>query len=183
MDFSLYGLLEWVQVSGKNLEVARNLSNTLIFLYYIAYLTNKKGCFIAVFLFVELVGNSFIISGLSDSGYYLSYSFLYCICYAVVVNVSKSIKTLAGYVILILFELTMSYNEWKQPEIETFFYTYYEYIIVAIHIYIISTVFDRRAFDRFTRGIIVHIRYKCCVSYSVGFFWYNLRQSNLETPK
>jgi len=190
MDFSLYGLLEWVLPKNLKISVllARNVSNILIFLYVMSYLLNRKAVFITAFLLIEILGVLSPVDYIAGCSmtcesyefYYLMYAIGYVFCYWVVYSQTKSIKICSGYVILVLFELTMSYNEWTQPEIETFIYSHYEYIIMAIHIYIISTITKRRSINRFISSFIDCIRYKLGVSYSVSFFWYTLHQSNLE---
>lgn len=193
MDISLYGLLEWVL--PKNLEVsgvlAQNVSNILILLYAVSYILNRKAVFITAFLLVEVMGMlspvDYIVGCSMDcesyEGYYLMYSVGYVFCYWVVFNQTKSIKICSGYVILVLFELTVSYEEWTRLSSETFFYAYYEYIIMAIHIYIISTITKRRSVNRIVRSIIDYISHKRRTSYSLSFFWYTLQQSNLKNSK
>ncbi len=190
MDFSLYGVLECLL--PKNLKItgitAENVSNTLIFLYVISYMFNRKAVFLIAFLFVEtvallspvdyVVGCS--MSCKSYEHYYLMCAFLYVLCYWACLRQTKEIKVLSGYVILISFELTMSYYEWTQPKIETIIYQYYEYIIMVVHIYIISTIINKRSLDRICSAISGCFRHKCSDSYYMPFFWYTLQQRNIK---
>lgn len=183
MEFSLYGVLEWAQLSGKKLEVAHNANNILLFLYVASFMVNRKAVFITAFLLVELYGVLFIFDALSDSGYYFGYALCYVFCYWVVFQQTKSIKICLGYVILVLFELNMSHNEWIRPQIETIAYTYYEYIVMVIHIYIISTITKWRKINVFSRSLIAGIRSKLSHGYSVSFFCYTIQQSYFKNKK
>lgn len=190
MDFSLYGLLECLL--PKNLEIsgvlAQDVSNILIVLYAISYILNRKAVFITAFLLVEVMGMlspvDYIVGCSMDcesyEGYYLMCAVGYVFCYWAVFKHTKSIKICSGYAILVLFELTISYEEWMQLNSETFFYSYYEYIIMAIHIYIISTITKRTTINGIARSITDCIRHKLDTSYSISFFWYTLHQSNFK---
>lgn len=191
MEFSLYGVLEWVLAKNLKVVEAQSVSNILISLYFLSFLFNRKAVFIMAFLLVELVGLLSPVDYITGCGmdcdsyeyYYLMYAILYALCYWVIFKKTKSIKICSGYVILILFELHMSYNEWIRPQIETIAYTYYEYIVMVIHIYIISTITKCRKVNVFSRNLIASIRSKLSYGYSVSFFCYTIQQSYLKNKK
>ena len=167
--------MEWAALaSAKNLEAAQSASNILMVLYAISYFLNRKAVFITAFLLFEFCGNSSVFSALTDAQYYLMYAIVSCFCYWCVFYQFKSIKICSGYAILVLLELTMSYNELTRPEVETFIYTYYEYIVMVVHIYIISTITRISSLSGFVRDFFACVRNKLSASYSVSFFWYTL---------
>tara|TARA_R110002012_G_scaffold24590_1_gene82030 strand:+ start:5714 stop:6283 length:570 start_codon:yes stop_codon:yes gene_type:complete len=187
MDFSLYGLLECLQL--KNLSpkalAAENVSNTLIILYAISYMLNRKAVFITAFLLIEMLGLLSPVDYITGCSvgcvtywpYYFMCAIGYSFCYWVIFNQTGSLKKCSGYVMLVLLELTITYNEWAQPTIETFLYTHYEYIIMAIHIYIIITVIEWGRTINATNDIFNSIGSIFSSSYSLSFFWYNIRKN------
>ncbi len=168
-------LLFWVHLNAKNLVAAQSASNLLVILYVISYILTKKSFFIAAFLFIEITSKSFVVAGLNDWQFYLFYVFLYCICYWIVFYRFRSLKLLAGYAMLIAIEITMTYNEFTGPEIETFLYKNYELFVVVVHIYIISAITFTRKLVRDTTDLVNSIRCVLCSSYNYSFVWYNLR--------
>ena len=190
MDISLYGLLEWAQLKNLSLKalVAPNVSNTLIFLYAISYMLNRKAVFITAFLLIEIMGLLSPVDYITGCSmdcltywpYYFMYAVGYSFCYWIVFNQTRSLKKCSGYVMLVLFELTITYNEWARPTVETFIYSYYEYIIMAIHIYIIITVIEwGRTIDA-AASVFAGVFRQFSTSYSLSFFWYTLYQSHLK---
>ena len=187
MDFSLYGLLECLLPKNLNLKVlvAENVSNILIVLYAISYMLNRKAVFITAFLLIEILGLlspvDYITGCSTDCVTYWPYYFMcaigYSFCYWIIFNQTRSLKKCSGYVMLVLFELTITYNEWARPTVETFLYSYYEYIIMVIHIYIIITIIEWRRTVDAANDIFNSIRSIFSTSYSLSFFWYNIRKN------
>ena len=187
MDFSLYGLLECLQLKNLSLKAlaAENVSNILIILYAISYMLNRKAVFITAFLLIEILGLlspvDYITGCSTDCLTYWPYYFMcaigYSFCYWIVFNQTRSLKKCSGYVMLVLLELTITYNEWARPTVETFLYSHYEHIVMAIHIYIIITVIEwGRTIDA-TNDIFNSIGSIFSSSYSLSFFWYNIRKN------
>ena len=58
-DLSILGVLSWAELANvKRLVVEQSLSNILIALYAVAYVTNRRATFLVAFLVMELYGNS-----------------------------------------------------------------------------------------------------------------------------
>ncbi len=179
MDFSIAGILSWVLQSAESQLAAQDASNILLILYVISYLLTKRSIFLIAFLLIETFGHSAVSGSLSSYQFYLGYSFVYSIVYWVFYKKSIQLRTLAGYVTLIVFELIMSLDAIIYAETETFVYNSYTYVIVLIHIYIITSLFK---WKRLGRNMGSFIRGLLCVispSYYHSFFWYN----KTNTPK
>lgn len=176
MDFSLYGLLEWVQLNEKKavLEIVQSASNLLFSLYVISYIFNKKAAFLVAFLLVEIYGNSSISSGLTKPEYYRGYAFLYMVTYWVVFYKYHMVKSLVGYVILVLFELAMSVDAIYFPDDETYIDTNYTSIIVLIHLYIVATLIDWRLLRAFLGEGLGVMGSWLRINYNLSFIWYTV---------
>ncbi|MCP4987594.1 MAG: hypothetical protein GY928_16505 [Colwellia sp.] len=168
-------LLWLLHASAKNLAPEQGASNLLVILYVISYILTKRSFFIAAFLCAEFVGGSSLLVGLLDYQYYLFWSLYSVLCYWIVFYRFRSLKLLAGYAMLVAIEITMTYNEFTGPEIETFLYKNYELFVVVVHIYIISAITFTRKLVRDTTDIVNSIRCVFCSSYNYSFIWYNLR--------
>lgn len=178
MDFSLYGLLEWVQVNAKNLEAAQSVSNILIVLYAISYIFNRKATFLVAFLLVETYGNASLFSALTDFYYYLGYAFIYSLVYWFVLKKYQMVKTMLGYGILVLFQGAMSLDALYFPLDETYIYTHYASFIVLIHLYIIATLINWRLLRARMGESIDALGCWVGNNYNLSFIWYTLRNSH-----
>ena len=172
-------LLEWAQLlsdlAKKTAEP--DVSNTLICLYAISYIVNRKSCFIVAFILCEFLANSSILANLSDSTYYIVmasvYGLLYCYCH----SRFMALKIRAGCVIMILFQAWMSIDAKTYNGNETFVYENYLYIVVLIHLYIISSLFKwsriRGGMGDYARSFMRMLRSNDTVS----FFWYTTKKT------
>ena len=179
MEFlSMPELLLWVQVNAPKVVVARNVSNIILLSYLVAYCANRKGCYIVAFLFIEVSGNLSITEALTNSQYYLMYAMLYCSIYWYGSNKSFTFKTLSGYVIMVIFQLCMAADAYFYPETETVIYQCYEYIVMAIHLYIITTLFRWRKIRRNMGDYLVGSFGINSDNYNITFFCYNFKKAN-----
>lgn len=181
-EISIIEVLSWVQLSARKIEVAASLSNFLILLYGISYFFNRKAVYLMAFLFVEVLAYSSIFDGLSDVLYYLAYSAMYSICYWLAFCSGAKVKTIVGYVILVLFQLSMACDAYIYPNVETDLYNNYEAVILAVHVYIISTLHDWRLVGRLMGDIRNYMHNFFSVNYNFSFFWYNVR-NKLKTQQ
>lgn len=164
---SLWGL------QGKSVEIAQNASSLLVILYAISYLVTNKGCFFAVFLFDEVISHSLIVDSISEPQYYLMVALIYCGLYWYIESKNIRLKTILACGIIVLFNAGMSLDAGINSEVETFIYTNYIYIVVLLHLYLISTLFRwqfigrslGRYLDGFSRAI--------GISDAFTFLWYN----------
>lgn len=135
-------LLQCLQLSGKRVVEAQNLSNLVFVLYLIPLIMNRKCAYIGAFLLCEFIGYSSVLDNQDDFVFYVSFSALFSIFYWSEVFFGKNIKIALAYGIMVLFQVTMVLDAIFYPEIETSIYAAYEYIVVAIHIYIIIVLTD-----------------------------------------
>ena len=172
-DLSVYEVLKWVQLNDLKVVVEQNVSNILIALYVLSYISNRKPTFLVGFLLVELYGHLSIVSSLTNPQYYLGYAFVYTVTYWYIFKQYKMINALVGYVTLIILELIMSLDAILYAETETVIYNSYTYIIVFVHLYIILSLFKWRRIGRnmglFARSLLCTF----CPSYNYSLFWYN----------
>jgi hypothetical protein len=204
MNSNDIGVIEWV-LQKSHLETvitaaetitvgvtAANVSNLLLVLYVISYVVTRKAAFIVAFLFVETVGmldpfeHYFIAPAainVTYEYYYFIYAGLYSICYLYFFFIYQSLKACLGYFILVLFELLMCFieaTEVLEQSIEANIYNNYEYIILVVHIYIISTLVRWTPIPLNIKGLIGRIYSKFYSSYFYSCFWYNCQQSQIK---
>ena len=182
MDISIYGVLECLAISAEKVQLnnishhlAKNVSNVLLILYVISYMTNRKAIFLVAFLLPEFLSSLVFLDVLSDVEYYLFFAVLYNIYYVVAFYEFKSHKICFGYVMLLLLLITMTYNEIIRSESGTIVYIYYEWIFMAIHLYIISAITEIRKLLDIPAIFISLIRNKLRYSYDLSFFWYTIK--------
>jgi hypothetical protein len=137
-------LLQWVHLSGRKVEIARNISDILIALYFVSYLINKKAFYIGAFLFIEFMGSSALVDWSSNVFFYLMYASLYSLCYHYQLEKGKNIKILFAYGIMVLFQTAMVLDAYIYKDTITHIYQAYEFVVVGIHIYIIIALIKPR---------------------------------------
>ena len=174
-------ILSWVHLSDLRVEAAQNASNLLLCLYVISYILTKRAAILVAFLLVELYGNLGIFSGLTDVQYYLGYSVIYSGVYWVLFNNHYRLKTLSGYVILILFEIVMAIDVKAYPDVETYVSTNYEIIIVFVHLYIIATRIRWNPLRTCLGASIDALGRIMANNYNIAFLWYNTRKTHKTT--
>ncbi len=163
-------LLQWVALESARKVTAKNVSNIIIALYCLSYLTNRKGRYIVAFILCEMVSLSSFFDALSSVNYYslmaLFYIALYYECYKNKVRLS----VLIACVTMALFELSMSYDAIIYPNTETVIWHSYANIVFFIHCAIIlsTTNFSRIRLDFFST-----VRY-VCDRYNFAFIMYNI---------
>lgn len=176
-------ILSWVLLNDLRVVAERNVSNILIFLYAISYLTNKKAVFLVAFFMVEIYGNLSVLSVLTDIQYYLGYMFVYSFSYWVIFKRYHMVKQLIGYGIMLVFQLGMMLDASIYPEDETFIYKSYIYVVMAIHLYIIVSSTNWRVVRLFTKRGVDFFSMLFRNSYDISFFWYTMQNIYKKVPK
>tara|TARA_R110000868_G_scaffold210375_1_gene460364 strand:+ start:2804 stop:3334 length:531 start_codon:yes stop_codon:yes gene_type:complete len=162
-------LLQWVHLSDEKVKAVQSLSNILIFLYVIASMINKQMFFLFAFLVVEAFGNLIFFKGLSDIDYYLVYAAIYCWCYWFCVVTKCNTKIAIAYGIMVLFQMLMAADAYIFQGIETLIYSAYEYVVLAIHLYIIAMLIQWRALIRALGAIARSIANFLNLGYAFAF--------------
>tara|TARA_R110002096_G_scaffold66306_1_gene161366 strand:- start:23952 stop:24524 length:573 start_codon:yes stop_codon:yes gene_type:complete len=157
------------QTSQLELNQSVNLSLILIGLYFVSYLTTKKGFYIGAFLFIELYGLSMSNIGLSAIGCFVGYASLYCICYKVCFEVIKNIKVTLFYGIMILFQTAMAGDAYFYPNTQTLIYVSYEYVVFVIHLCVIVSVANFRRLQAFMGKAVNGVFNMFDIGYSLSF--------------
>lgn len=173
-DLSIFGIIECLQVNAKKVQAAQNASNIILFMFFVAYLFNKKACYLVGFLFVEIVSNLLITDLLTNSGFYLLNVFMFCLIYWYGVYKAFSLKTLLGYGTMILFQLFMVLDAKFYNDVETFLSSGYENIIMVIYIYIISTLFRWETIGKYMGECFSFYGRFFGYSYNISFIWYTI---------
>jgi hypothetical protein len=162
-------LLEWAQLSGKKGEMARNISNTLFILYFLSYLLNKKSFYIGAFLLIELLGASSLMDWSSNAFFYLMYASLYSLCYYYQLKIGKNFKILCAYGVMVLFQTAMVLDAYFHKDIVTHIYQSYNFVVMCIHIYIITVLVEPRELIKTMVNSISRLSNFLGIGYSLSF--------------
>ena len=151
-------LLRWLQaLSDLNAQAILNLnvSNIIFISYLIGYVITRKSALISVFLFTELLGVSNILDELSNVMYYLVHASIY-LCLYWWLNSSKLIKNkqLLTCFIIALLSIGMALDAYIYTEIETLFYSSYEYLFMVVHLLFICSFINFKRIIINARSII-----------------------------
>lgn len=176
-------LLEWAQLLSDLAKqtAVENVSNTLLLLYVITYVVNRKGCFLVAFIICELLGNTSVLTALPDSTYYMVMASVYCCLYCFCISNFMKLKVLLGCVIMVLFQIGMSLDAKAYNGGETFIYTYYVHLVISIHLYIMCSLFK---WERIRTSMVDYIRSLGFVfryNDTFSFFWYNIKNTKSKS--
>lgn len=166
------GLLFWELQSGS-VELAQNLSNLLLILYALISLKIDKGCFFAVFLFDEVFSHLSFSDILNESQYYLTIALIYCTLYWYIESKNIRLKTIVACGIIVLFNAGMSLDAAFNTKVETIIYTYYIYIVVFLHLHLISTLICWSLVRKNMGRCITTLWRASGFSDAFTFIWYN----------
>jgi hypothetical protein len=159
MDNSLIieGYTLWVQLLSHHDQLNKTAiqsaitSNLVLAAYVFLCFIVKRGRFIAAFILCEIVANTYIYN--SDVGWEIFtvnaivYSVLYWSC-------RENIKTSMACATMVIFETVMVLDARYYSDVKTVLYVNYEYIVTAIHLYIISTLLPWKRIRRGMGNII-----------------------------
>lgn len=171
---SLPELIQWVlpKASAEAKTIAASESNILLAAYVCLFALNRKSCFIVAFFVVEIIG---AMNYTQNHYRYLSYSAVYSFVYWYLFINNYKLKIMSGYVIMLLFQLVMTADAYYYPKTQTPIYICYEYIVVAIHCYIISTIMDRGAFIKVLGDCARRVFNMLDIGYRLSFCYYSLK--------
>ena len=176
-------LLQCLQASDQKMVTSQSLSNLLLLLYCLTYIKNRKGFYIGAFLFIEFMGSSFLLATYSNIIFYLAYAAAYATCYWYEVKISKNIKIILAYGIMVLFQSMMVMDAYFYPDVITSIYKAYEFVIVAIHFYIIIVLVEPRSFIKALGDSFVRFACLVGVGYNLSFCYtvYIIRKQKQKT--
>jgi len=171
---SLTEFYQWVlQKANEKQVVAVSVSNLLVTLYVISYILNRKSCFIVAFFIVEFIGVLSVYDSYGLHTRYIAYGIFYGSMYWFLFFTGYRLKIISGYAIMLLFQIVMAIDAFFYYDTETALWANYEYIVVVIHIYIISTITDYKRLNAITSRFASSVRRFCNIGYSRAF-WYNV---------
>ncbi len=168
-------LLQWLllnQSESDLIALSQKISNLLLLLYILSSAISGKYFFIFVFVVVEVFGVLAIASGMHgdyEFAYYISLSSLYCLFYWSAIVMKCNVKILFAYGIMILFQSAMAIDAYIFQDIETLIYSAYEYVVLAIHLYIIAMLIQWRALIRAVGAIARSIADFLNIGYAFAF--------------
>lgn len=167
-------------LKSQNAVLAKLASNFLVVAYVLSWIITKQSRYLVAFLFAECFTMWLLYRGVDAITYFQLSTIVACfICY--VGEFTKlNLKALFGYVIICLFELVMVADAYFYSEVETFLYSYYEYFIVVIHLYIIASLFRwsriRKSVGRYLDGVFGI----SSNGYSLAFLLYNAFKATIK---
>ena len=162
-------LLQCLQLNDVKGLTAQNVSNTLLFLYLISLFFTKKGFYIGAFLVIEVLGGSTLLSGFDDTMFYVAIASAFCFCYWFELINGKNIKILFAYGIMVLFQSAMVLDAYIYPDVKTNIYMAYEYVVMAIHIYIVIVLVEPRSLIKSLGDRIVSFSNFLGIGYNLSF--------------
>ena len=147
-------VLSWVLEKQAAVEASSVylVSNILFLCYLFVAISLSKSLYLGAFLLSEMILYFFIPGNISDYIIFIVNVAIYSIMYWVVTS-TNNIDTLNAYVIMILFQMAMALDAFIYPKDKTFLYSAYEYIFMAIHLYIINTLIPRKLIGRCLEGL------------------------------
>lgn len=179
MDFlnqlSIVEILSLWELDVKSVEATENASNILVVLYAIIALKTDKGCFFVAFFLDEILSHlSFVADNLSEPQYYLMIASIYSILFWHIESNNMKLKTIVACGIIVLFNAGMSIDAILNKETYTFIYENYLYIIVSLHLYLISTLCDWEYIRGSVGNYIGAFRGLFSVNYNFAFICYSI---------
>jgi hypothetical protein len=168
-------LLQWLQLLSVkklvlNLNLSLRASDFILICYALVFLLNRKGCFIAVFLFCEVLAYSGFIDGLTNPLYYLLFAGIYSGLYHFLYLTNSKINTVFACAIIVIFSIGAALDAYFYPQIETIFYRSYEFFVVAVHLYLIYTLINWRSLRSAVGSSINSIARSMGINYSLSLF-------------
>jgi hypothetical protein len=145
MDNSLIteGYTLWVQLLSHHDQLNNIMIqgaatvNSLLIPYILLCFTTRKGRYIAAFILCELFGNTYLYNSAGGWEIFLGYALIYSALYW---SCRENIKTSMACATMVIFETVMILDARYYSDVKTVLYVNYEYIVTAIHLYIISTL-------------------------------------------
>lgn len=169
-------LLSHLKIQTLHLVTAATSSNLLLIGYCLSALIIKRASYLMPFLFAETITKLELFNTTGNVNYFLQLSFVACVIYWVGKRLNFNHKALFCYVIIAIFELFMAADAYFYPKTVTHIYESYEFIIVAIHIFIIASTIDLRKIRLYSRRLSSSFRGLFRDSYTVRYICYNLKQ-------
>lgn len=176
----LYEVIEWAEQLSQSVENqtrAKSVSDIILILYVIAYMINKKGCFIVAFLLCEIAGVTYNLQTVDGYKLFLVYTSIYSILTLYVYKTSGNSKTFLYCAIMTLFDGALTVDSIYYCEVETFLYIVYVPVVLLIHVLIIFSLFKWR-YD--WRGLADTVRAfvsQFSISYNAMYFWYTVKNT------
>ena len=175
-NLSIIGVLElWDQLLNlhvKPQELVRRsetLSNLILLLYVICSTISKGGRLIAAFISCEVIAVTYPYTSVAGYEIFLINSFIYCLIYRKLLMDKSGLKTQLSCAIMVIFQAGMCIDAIVNSEVETLIYISYEYIVLLIHLFIISSLLPwqriRLRMGYIARALYDKFRYSDAVAY------------------
>lgn len=162
---------------NKTTYLTTTISSVLIICYCLTAIHNKKATFLVVaFLCLEVFGYSKLGDQLSYTNYYLSMASFYGAVYFIMNKNHYPLKTKFGCVIIILFYAVVPVDAYFYPKTQTVIYTYYLYIVMFVHLHLLTTFIRWRTLARSVGESIDSLVRILGYNYNIAFLVYNIRK-------
>jgi len=180
MDNSLIteGYTLWVQLLSHHDQLnsimiqGAAIVNLLLIPYVSLCFTTKKGRYIAAFILCEITANTYIYSSTAGWEVFFINALIYSVLYW---SCRENVKTSIACATMVIFETVMILDARYYSDVKTVLYVNYEYIVTAIHLYIISTLLPweriRRGMGNIIRNVYGLLSGSNSVAY-IGHYYY-----------
>ena len=150
-------------------EKSAILSNLILGIYAIYSAVTGKSRLIAAFVLCEVVAATYPYTSVAGYEIFLINSFIYCLVYRKLLMDKSGLKTQLSCAIMVIFQAGMCIDAIVNSEVETLIYSSYEYIVLLIHLFIISSLLPwqriRLRMGDIARALYDKLRYSDAVAY------------------
>jgi len=122
---------------SNKIQQASGQTDPILATYALLCFVVKKGRYIAAFILCEVFGNTYFHSSTGGWEVFLGYALIYSVLYW---SCRENIKTSMACATMVIFETVMILDARYYSDVKTVLYVNYEYIVTAIHLYIIGTL-------------------------------------------
>lgn len=106
--------------------------------------------------------------------YYLLFAGVYSCLYHYSIMTKAKFNIVLSCAIIVIFNVITAGDAYFYPETETVFYQSYEFLVVGVHLHLISSLIDREILRRTLGQIFDGIADYMGISYTATYFCYNI---------
>ncbi len=152
-------VLSWVvQLNLKRVVVAQNVSNIILLMYFVQFLTTKRADYMFAFFLCEIGALTGFVSTEYPPEIFAFYMMIYCYLSVVCYARKDGLKLIICCVIMALFELYMIFDAVLYPNVYTFAWDWYADIVLGLHFLFFLSATDFRKALRGISNTLLYVR-------------------------